>query len=60
MELLNEMNSEGRGKLAELRKSIEHYEVLARETVNSVERQEMLREAESHREQYSRFVVSNK
>lgn len=56
MELLNDMNAEGREKLALLKKHIELLEIMARET-ETADRQYMLAEAKSHQQQYARYAI---
>lgn len=56
MELLNDMNAEGREKLALLKKHIELLEIMARET-DTADRQYMLTEAKSHQQQYARYAI---
>ncbi|XP_034255588.1 vesicle transport protein SEC20 [Thrips palmi] len=58
MELLNDMNADGREKLSQLRKFIERYETILRETTDSMERQELLKDVESHRQQYTSSLTA--
>nr|CAD7443889.1 unnamed protein product [Timema bartmani] len=58
LELLNELNCEGRTKLAALRKHIDRLESLAKEQEKPLERIELLREVASHKEQLTRLVSS--
>lgn len=60
MELLNDMNAEGRERLSQLRKYLERYETIVRETTDSIERQELQKDVESHRQQYTRYVYHTK
>ncbi|XP_067007030.2 vesicle transport protein SEC20 [Anabrus simplex] len=50
-EVLNELNSEGRAKIAALRKHIEQLERLAKEQEKEMTKTELLKEVESHRQQ---------
>ncbi|KAJ1525160.1 hypothetical protein ONE63_009995 [Megalurothrips usitatus] len=58
MELLNDMNAEGREKLAQLRKYIEQYEIMVRETSDLTERQDMKKEAESYQQQFTSSLAA--
>ncbi|XP_046668568.1 vesicle transport protein SEC20 [Homalodisca vitripennis] len=51
MEELNELNSDGRAKLATLRNHIETLETLAKECINFDERKDLLEEVKNNREQ---------
>ncbi|KAJ9594401.1 hypothetical protein L9F63_014191 [Diploptera punctata] len=53
LEVLNELNSEGRSKISALRKHIEELENLAKEHEREPERILLLKEVESHRNQLS-------
>jgi protein transport protein SEC20 len=55
LEVLNELNREGRIKIANLRKQIEQLEILAKEQVKGTERTKLLAEVESHRQQLTRY-----
>ncbi|GFG40873.1 hypothetical protein Cfor_08903 [Coptotermes formosanus] len=63
LEVLNELNREGRIKIANLRKQIEQLEILAKEQVKGTERTKLLAEVESHRQQltstYGAFRKAN-
>ncbi|KAK3921336.1 Vesicle transport protein SEC20 [Frankliniella fusca] len=58
MDLLNEMNAEGREKLAKLRKYIDQYEWIVRETDDTVAKQQLSKEVESHRQQYTSSLAA--
>lgn len=51
LEVLNELNREGRINIANLRKQIEQLEILAKEQVKGTERTKLFAEVESHRQQ---------
>jgi len=55
LEVLNELNREGRTKIATLRKQIQQLEILAKEQVKEAERRMLLAEVESHRQQLTRY-----
>lgn len=55
LEVLNELNREGRTKIAALRKHIQQLEILAKEQVKETERTKLLAEVESHRQQLTRY-----
>jgi protein transport protein SEC20 len=55
LEVLNELNREGRTKIATLRKQIQQLEILAKEQVKEAERTKLLAEVESHRQQLTRY-----
>jgi protein transport protein SEC20 len=55
LEVLNELNREGRTKIATLRKQIQQLESLAKEQVKEAERTKLLAEVESHRQQLTRY-----
>ncbi|XP_054264016.1 vesicle transport protein SEC20 [Macrosteles quadrilineatus] len=63
MELLDDLNTEGRAKLANLRNHIERLETLAKECLNLEERKELLEEVKNNREQltstYGAFRKAN-
>ncbi|GLG97968.1 Vesicle transport protein SEC20 [Gryllus bimaculatus] len=50
-EVLNEMNSEGRGKIAALRKHIDRLEILAKEQDTENTKSQLLAEVENYRQQ---------
>jgi hypothetical protein len=50
------LNSEGRTKIAILRKQIQQLEILAKEQVKETERTKLLAEVESHRQQLTRSL----
>jgi len=56
LEVLNELNREGRTKLATLRKQIQQLEILAKEQVKEAERTKLLAEVENHRQQLTRYL----
>jgi len=56
LEVLNELNREGRTKVATLKKQIQQLEILAKEEVKEVERTKLLAEVESHRQQLPRYL----
>lgn len=56
IETLNELNSDGRAKIANLRQHIEKLETFAKECINIDERIDMLEEVKNNREQLSRYV----
>jgi phosphomevalonate kinase len=56
LEVLNELNREGRSKIGTLRSKINQLEVLAKEKVKEIERTNLLKEVESHRQQLTRWV----
>jgi len=55
LEALNDLNREGRTKIAILRKQIQQLEILAKEQVKETERTKLLAEVESHRQQLTRY-----
>lgn len=54
IEVLNELNSEGRAKLATLRNHIERLETLAKECLNFDDRKDLLEEVKNNRDQFTR------
>jgi protein transport protein SEC20 len=56
LEVLNELNREGRSKIGTLRRQINHLEILAKEEAKETERTKLLKEVESHRQQLARWV----
>jgi hypothetical protein len=56
LEVLNELNREGRSKIGTLRNQINQLEILAKEEVKETERIKLLKEVESHRQQLARWV----
>ena len=56
LEVLNELNSEGRSKISALRKHIDQLENLAKEHEKEKERVSLLQEVESHRNQLTRYT----
>ncbi|RZF34648.1 hypothetical protein LSTR_LSTR012730 [Laodelphax striatellus] len=57
LEVLNELNNEGRAKFASLKKQVDEMEVLAQESTND-DRAEMLDEVKNHREQYTSTLAA--
>ncbi|XP_023716450.1 vesicle transport protein SEC20 isoform X2 [Cryptotermes secundus] len=56
LEVLNELNREGRSKIGTLRSKINQLEILAKEEVKETERTKLLKEVESHRDQLASTV----
>jgi hypothetical protein len=56
LEVLNELNKEGRAKIGTLRSKINQLEILAKEEVKEIERTMLLKEVESHRQQLTGWV----
>jgi protein transport protein SEC20 len=54
LEVLNELNREGRSKIGILRKQIHQLESLAKEQEKESERTKILKEVESHQQQLTR------
>jgi protein transport protein SEC20 len=54
LEVLNELNGEGRSKIAALRKQIDKLETIGKEQDKKSDRLELLKEVESHRAQLTR------
>lgn len=56
LEVLNELNREGRSKIGTLRSQINQLEIFAKEEVKETERTKLLKEVESHRQQLASTV----
>lgn len=58
LEVLNELNREGRSKIGTLRSQINQLEIFAKEEVKETERTKLLKEVESHRQQLASWSIS--